>query len=121
MEKAVKRRSGTETRRRTEIIMVRVTREEQARLQDLARDCGLRMPAYLRQVGLGYEPRSRIDQQTIRDLAQLHGDLGRVGGLLKLWLSRSERQGFGRHLNIPQAVAELRELQRRVYQTLEKL
>lgn len=121
MEQVSKGRSGSETRRRTKIIMVRVTMEEQARLQELARECGMRAPAYLRQVGLGYEPRSKIDQESIQGLAQLHGDLGRVGGLLKMWLSRSERQGFGRHLNIPQAVAQLRQLQRQIYQTLENL
>ena len=121
MENKVKGRSGTDTRRRTKIIMVRVTMEEQVRLHEVARECGLSAPAYLRQVGLGYEPRSKIDRHSIRGLAHLHGDLGRIGGLLKLWLSRSERQGFGRHLNIPQAITQLRVLQRQVYQTLEKL
>lgn len=121
MEKATKGRSGTENRRRSEIIMVRVTREEQARLQEHARESGLRTATYLRQVGLGYETKSKIDQQSIRKLAELHGDLGRVGGLLKLWLGRSERQGFGRHLNIPQAIGRLRRLQNQLYQALEKL
>ena len=101
--------------------MVRVTREEQARLQEKARSFGLRTATYLRQVGLGVnQPSGRVDRQAIQDLAQLHGDLGRIGGLLKSWLSRSERQGF-RHFSIPQALGQLRNLQRQLYQALGKL
>lgn len=114
-------RSGSATRRRTDQIYVRVTPEERQTLQALAAQSGLTVAAYLRQVGMGYEPRSLIDKQAVRSLGRLNADLGRVGGLLKLWLSRTERQGFAQHLNIPEAVDQLRQLQNQVRRALENL
>jgi hypothetical protein len=32
-----------------------------------------------------------VDYQQVRALARINGDLGRLGGLLKLWLSHDER------------------------------
>ena len=35
--------------------------------------------------------RSVLDYQRIDDLAKINGDLGRLGGLLKLWLTNDNR------------------------------
>ncbi|MCY4427061.1 MAG: conjugal transfer protein TraJ [Halieaceae bacterium] len=121
MEEATKGRSGSGNRRRSEIIMVRVTREEHVRLQEHARQSGLRTATYLRQSGLGSEATSKTDRQSIQNLAQLHGDLARVRGLLQSWLSRSERQGFGVPMNMTQALGQLRQLLHQLYKALEKL
>ena len=43
--------------------------------------------AYLRQVGLGMPIKSILDQNSIADLAKVNADQGRLGGLLKLWLT----------------------------------
>lgn len=52
---------------------------------------GLSVAAYLRNVGLGYEIRGILDYRCVEDLARVNGDLGRMGGLLKLWLTNDER------------------------------
>jgi hypothetical protein len=48
---------------------------------------------FLRNLGIGFQPKSRLDQEAIQALMKLHADQGRLGGLLKLWLS--ERKGEG--------------------------
>ena len=121
MEKATKGRSGSGNRRRSETIMVRVTREEHVRLLEHARQTGLRTATYLRQSGLSNGATSKPDRQSIQDLTQLHGDLARVRGLLQSWLSRSERQDFGVLMNATHALAQLRHLLHRLYKALEKL
>ena len=102
---------GSEKRQRSKHIMVRVSPDELALLNNLASQCDLSVPAYLRTLGLGHTPTSTVDHQAVLALAHLHADLGRVGGLFKLWLSNDERQGFGEHLNIKQAMADLKQLQ----------
>lgn len=52
---------------------------------------GLPVAAYLRNIGLGYEVTSVLDYRRVDDLAKINGDLGRLGGLLKLWLTNDER------------------------------
>ena len=61
----------------------------------MARTTGNSTSAYLRKVGLGYEVKSVLDFERVAELAKVNGDLGRLGGLLKLWLSNDKRlQGF---------------------------
>lgn len=46
---------------------------------------------FLREVGQGYRVKGVVDYHQVRELARINGDLGRLGGLLKLWLSNDER------------------------------
>jgi len=46
---------------------------------------------YLRNLGLGYEPASTLDQKAILDLLKINADLGRLGGLLKMWLTSPDK------------------------------
>ena len=45
------------------------------------------MSAYLRNLGLGFQPHSTLDQEAILALLKVNADQGRLGGLFKLWLS----------------------------------
>ena len=79
--------AGGESRRRSRHLRVPVTEEEGQQIEKLAQQTGLSIAAYLRLVGLGHQPRSAIDRQQARELVRVNGDLGRLGGLLKLWLT----------------------------------
>lgn len=79
------------TRKDSPAIKVRVLPDEKAQLEKLARATGLNVSGYLRLVGLGYQPRSVVDLEKARELVAVNGDLGRLGGLLKLWLSDDAR------------------------------
>ncbi|MGE6512535.1 plasmid mobilization protein [Vreelandella aquamarina] len=83
---------GNETRKRTTHIMVRVSPDEKEAIAQAAAKCDLKVPTYLRELGLGYAPKSTVDAQAFEQLAKLYGDLGRMGGLLKMWLSDLTQQ-----------------------------
>ena len=79
---------GSETRKRNATpIYVRVSAEEKAAMQATAESCAISIPQLMRQRALGYQVKGKVDQLAIRELCRLRGDLGRLGGLLKLWLS----------------------------------
>ena len=74
-------------------INVWVTADERQRIERSAVATSLPMSVYLRTLGLGYEPRSTLDAARVGDLLKACGELGRLGGLLKLWLT--DRPGEG--------------------------
>jgi len=67
-------------------IWVAVTAEERAQIQKTARAVRLPLSAYMRNMALGYQPPSLLDQEAIIEAFRIRGDLGRMGGLFKLWL-----------------------------------
>jgi hypothetical protein len=71
-------------------LRVPVLPEEALAIKAQAQAVGLPVAAYLRNVGLGIEVRSVLDYQRIEELARINADLGRLGGLLKLWLTNDE-------------------------------
>lgn len=85
----------SERRLRHERITIRVTPEERKAILEMAEACGKSEGEYLRGLGLGFVPMSKLDQQHVRELLKVAADQGRLGGLLKLWISEL-RQGFGR-------------------------
>ena len=72
-------------------IKVWVTPAEKEQIKLNANQHGLSASAFLRQVGLGYKATSVLDQQLILDMAKVNADQGRLGGLLKLWLTNDEK------------------------------
>lgn len=84
-------------RRDSTPIYVWVTAHEKAGIQEMARTTGNSASAYLRKVGLGYEVRSVLDFHRAQELVKVNADLGRLGGLLKLWLTSDKRlDGYSR-------------------------
>jgi len=69
------------------MVKFRATAEEVDAIASQARTVGMTVGAYLRAVGAGYQPRAVVDQDRIDAMLKINGDLGRLGGLLKLWLS----------------------------------
>ncbi len=78
------------TRKQTH-LRVPVLPEEKDAIEQNARKAGLSVAAYLRNVGLGYRITGIIDNKHVEELSRINGDLGRLGGLLKLWLTNSEK------------------------------
>ena len=78
---------GSETRKRTKHILVRVSPDELETITEQAKAFSYPSnAALLRDLALGIEPKSTLDQQAILDLVKVNADLGRLGGLLKHWL-----------------------------------
>ena len=62
--------------------------DEKQTIEQQASSTGLSMSSYLLRVGMGYPIRSIVDHHQVEELVKINGDLGRLGGLLKLWLSK---------------------------------
>jgi hypothetical protein len=72
-----------------------VTPGERLTIESKASAAGLSVSSYLRAAALGQRIESALDQRAILDLLKLNGDQGRLGGLLKLWLSSRAGEGAG--------------------------
>lgn len=74
-------------------LKVLVTPNERRQIERRAQGVSLTVSAYLRALGLGYAPKSTLDEVAVLDLVQASADQGRLGGLLKLWLVQKPGQG----------------------------
>jgi hypothetical protein len=82
-------RHAAETRRRKRSCRIGLTLHpaEAETIEALARSVGMSVASYHRAVGAGYQPRAIVDRDQVEAMLRINGDLGRLGGLLKLWLS----------------------------------
>jgi hypothetical protein len=85
------------TRKGSPPIKVYCLPEERRQIEANANAAGLSLSTYLLNVGIGYQIRGIVDHKQVEELARINGDLGRLGGLLKLWLTDDERTAqFGK-------------------------
>lgn len=91
--KDVRAPKSVRSRRRGKPIEVWVTDEERIAISELAEQAGLSRSAFLRAAGLNKRVGARADLEAVRELVKVNGDLGRIGGLLKLWLAEKRGQG----------------------------
>ncbi len=73
---------------------MRVTSSERKELERISTLVAKPVSTYVRTIALGSEIKSKTDERLVLEVARLRGDLGRVGGLLKLWLTNEERFDF---------------------------
>ena len=84
------------TRKNSSPVKVYCLPDERTALASLADAANLSLSSYLLNVGLGYRVEGILDYRAVEELARINGDLGRLGGLLKLWLTNDERtKDFG--------------------------
>lgn len=79
------------TRKNSPPIKVYCLPEEREAIARNAEQAGLTLSTYLLRLGVGYEIQGVVDQRQVEELARINGDLGRLGGLLKLWLAKDPR------------------------------
>ena len=77
---------------RTRAIRVYVNDKEHQQIEQYSGTLNLSASTYLRQLGLNCKPKAITDLEAMRKLAHLHGDLGRLGGLLKLTIVEFRNQ-----------------------------
>jgi hypothetical protein len=65
--------------------------DEKRRIETSASAAGLSLSNYRLKVGLGYQVTGIVDHERVDELLRINGDLGRLGGLLKLWLTDDVR------------------------------
>jgi len=97
--------------RKARHLRVPVLPAEEAQIKRLAAAAGLSVAAYLRKVGLGYRLQGILDHRRVEELARINGDLGRLGGLLKLWLTNDERTAAFGEATIRAVLAKIADTQ----------
>ena len=75
------------------VLRVIVSAEEQVTIDASADRLGMSTSAYLRSLGLGYQPIGHLDKEAVEHLGRVNADLSRLGNLLKLWLSDDAKLG----------------------------
>jgi hypothetical protein len=112
---------ANETRKGSNPIRVWVTPDEKAAIEANARQTGHSTSAYLRFLGLGYAPKCITDNERVLELAKINGDLGRLGGLLKLWLTNDARTAqFGDNV-IRSALARIEDTQVQMVEVMKSI
>lgn len=113
------------TRRESTPLKVWVTPEEKAGIEHKAAAHSLSASAYLRRLGLALPIESTVDQQAVLELVKINADLGRLGGLFKMWLTSNESfqsisaQAIQR--KVEGALNEVRSLQKKMSDRIEAL
>jgi hypothetical protein len=79
------------TRKDSPAVKVYCLPDERTQLQANAAAAGMSVSSYVLNVGLGYGVRGIRDHRCVEDFIRVNGDLGRLGGLFKLWLTNEER------------------------------
>jgi len=92
--KTAARQARKNIERRDKKLRVPVLPIEERDIKSKAQESGLSVAQYLRNLGLGYHVPSVIDKSQVDALLKINGDLGRLGGLIKLWLTSESRTKF---------------------------
>lgn len=79
------------TRKNTSPLKVYCLPSEREAIEVNAKQAGLSVSTYLRRIGQGRQVKSVVDAEQVRELVRVNGDLGRLGGLLKLWLTNDAK------------------------------
>lgn len=102
-------------------LRVVVNEAEKTAIENAAADCSTSVSSYLRSLGLGYTPPSKIDKKHVLELAKINGDQGRLGGLLKMWLTNEERQEEVISGQVRLLIEQITEAQKELLKVVKKL
>ena len=114
-------KTKTPTRKHGRHLRVPVLPDEEITIKSQAARAGLSIAAYLRRVGLGYEIQSTVDKDYIIQLSKINADMGRLGGLFKLWLTQDRRVGhFDKH-KVQAMLKRIQLMQEAMFEVVKKL
>ncbi|MDD2660667.1 MAG: conjugal transfer transcriptional regulator TraJ [Methylococcales bacterium] len=100
------------TRKDSPPIKVYCLPEEKKLIEANARATGLSVSTFLLRIGMGYQVTGIVDYEQVRELSRINGDLGRLGGLLKLWLSNDQRTAKFGEGTIRELLSQIEDTQR---------
>ena len=113
------------TRRESTPIKVWVTAAEKAAIAEKAGAHSMSSSRYLRALGLALPIQSTVDQRAVLDLLKINADLGRLGGLIKMWLSSDQSfasdSGQALHRKLNGALNQIGTLQKEMSDRIREL
>jgi hypothetical protein len=110
-----------EKERRDKKLRVPVLPIEESEIKSKAQDAGLTVAEYLRNLGLGYQVPSVVDSKQVDSLLKINGDLGRLGGLIKLWLTNDKRTKLIGKSQLHMTLNSIRDTQNMMLDVIMKL
>ena len=117
-----KKRSGSEKRKRTPIILFRATEEERAEMIAAANRAGLTLGSYVRSRSLAKPTTRAVRRPPVEAaiLAQLLGQLGVVGGTVAALANRNQGLPPASASEVSEALAAFREVANAILTALGK-
>ena len=111
------------TRKESTPIKVWVTPEEKTAIAAKADAHSLSASSYLRRLGPALPIESTIDQRAILDLVKINADLGRFGGLIKMWLTTNAdfESAQGLQHKLENTLTDVRLLQKKMSDRIQDL
>ena len=113
------------TRRESTPIKVWVTTAEKAAIAEKAAAHSMSISRYLRALGLALPIQSTVDQRAMLDLLKINADLGRLGGLVKMWLTSNESSESAcaqvTQIKLDRTLNEISALQKKMKERIEAL
>lgn len=113
------------TRKTSTPLKVYCLPSEREQITANASAVGLPVSSYLLNVGIGYEIKSTLDSQLVGELAKVNADLGRLGGLLKLWLTDDKKLGVAGRTwtegTVRALLKRIEDTQSAMYESVKKL
>ncbi len=119
MSEAAKKDS--KTRKGSQRITVYCLPEEKKRIEDNARSTGKTASSFLLAIGQGYEVSGVVDAMQVREMARINGDLGRLGGLLKWWLTNDARTADFTPDTVRLVLSKIEDLQQELGATMSQV
>jgi hypothetical protein len=109
------------TRKNTTPIKVYCLPDERDAIKANAAATGNTASSYLLKVGIGYPIKSILDNTRVEELMKISGDLGRLGGLLKLWLTNDERTATFGEPTIRAVLSKISDSQDAIYEVARQV
>jgi hypothetical protein len=113
------------TRRESTPVKVWVTAAEKAAISEKAAAHSMSASAYLRALGLALPIESTVDQRAVLELLKINADLGRLGGLIKMWLTSNDTwessSGQAMERKLDGTLNEIRALQKKMGDRIQDL
>jgi hypothetical protein len=113
------RESGDKARRDAR-LKVSLSPAERAAIEERAVATGRSLSSLLRDLALGFEPKAILDQQAVQALVKVNADQGRLGGLLKLWLTERPGQGAST-VEVRRLLQEIEDAQTELRRLIQRL
>lgn len=114
-------KNKTPTRKNGLHLRVPVLPDEAITIKTHAAQAGLSVAEYLRRIGLGYQLQSVIDKDYVQQLSKINADMGRLGGLFKLWLTQDRRVEHFDHRMVKALLDRIKATQDAMFNVVKKL
>ncbi len=113
--------SSSENRNKTINKQVRMTPQEFEEIESKAMAFGVSVPQYLRDCGMDRPLVSKVDYLAVQELAKANADQGRLGGILKKWLTGDWKDAHGYNQEIKRLLADIEKTQKAIRAAVRKV